>query len=323
MKAVIVNSPGGFAALEIADVPVPVAGPGQVRIRVLAAAVNPVDAATRAGDLTAAGLVAPHGPLAIGWDVSGIVDALGPGVDRFAEGDAVIGLRDLLSAPVGAQAEFLVLDADAIARAPRTASPVEAATLPLNGLTALQALDLVALRPGDTLLVTGAAGGLGAFVVELGVLRGLRVVALARPEDEELVRRLGAAVFISRDDALGRAVRSVVPGGVDGAIDAAVVGVAALDAVRGGGSFVAVTAGAAPPALRGTRVRNVWIRADGAQLAELAALVDAGRLTLRVAGTLPLHDVARAHERLAAGGLRGRLVLLPHEHLVSAHSGSP
>ena len=95
-----------------------------------------------------------------------------------------------------------------------------------------------------------------------------------------------------------------------GALDAAVIGVAALDAVRGGGSFVAVVAGGAPAfPLRGTRIDQVWIRADGARLGELAALVDAGRLTLRVAGTYPLAEVAAAQERLAAGGLRGRLVL--------------
>jgi NADPH:quinone reductase-like Zn-dependent oxidoreductase len=311
MKAIIAHRAGGPEVLELAEVPVPEPGPGQVRIRVQAAAVNPVDAATRAGHLTEAGLVAPNGALAIGWDVAGVIDALGRGVERYARGDAVIGLRDVLSAPLGAQAELVVLDADAISQAPRTASPAAASTLPLNGLTAAQALDIVDLRPGQTLLVTGAAGGLGGFLVELGALRGLRVVAVAAARDEALVRELGAAVFVERTDALGSAVRAAVPGGVDAAIDAAVVGIAALDAVRGGGTYVSVVAGAAPYPLRGTRVRNVWIRADGARLAELVALVDAGRLTLRVAETLPLSEAADAHRRLAAGGVRGRLVLVP------------
>jgi NADPH:quinone reductase-like Zn-dependent oxidoreductase len=311
MQAIIALRPGGPEVLDIVELPDPEPDPGQVRIRVQAAAVNPVDTATRAGYLTEAGLVARNGPLAIGWDVAGVVDAVGSGVDRFAAGDAVIGLRDMLSAPVGAQAELLVLDAAAVAHAPRHATPAEASTLPLNGLTAIQALDLVDLRPGQTLLVTGAAGGLGGFLVELGALRGLRVVAVAGRDDEELVRRLGATTFVPRTDALGTAVRAAVPGGVDAAVDAAVVGVAALDAVRGGGSYISVVAGAAPPPLRGTRVQNVWIRADGEQLADLVALVDAGRLTLRVADTLPLSDVARAHERMAAGGIRGRLVLVP------------
>ena len=153
MKAVISNEPG---ALQIAELPSPAPGPGQLRICVQAAAVNPVDLATRDGHLSAAGLVAGW-PLALGWDVAGVVDALGPDVDDLALGDAVIGIRNVLSAPGGTHAESVVLDRDAVARAPLAATPAEASTLPLNGLTAVQALDLVALAPGQTLLVTGAA----------------------------------------------------------------------------------------------------------------------------------------------------------------------
>jgi NADPH:quinone reductase-like Zn-dependent oxidoreductase len=150
-------------------------------------------------------------------------------------------------------------------------------------LTADQALDLLALRSGQWLLATGAAGAVGGFALELAALRGLRTVAVAAPDDEELVRRLGADEFIARTQD--------------------------LDAVRDKGAFVAVAAGAAPVPLRGTRVHNVWIHTDGPRLAELAALVDAGQLTPRVAATLPLEQVATAHQRVAAGGLRGRIVL--------------
>ena len=309
MKAVVVRRFGGPEALEIADVPTPQPRTGQVRIRVQAAPVNPVDIATRSGWLAEHGLMAASGDVGIGWDLAGVVDAVGPGTGRFTAGDAVIGMRDLLTAPVGAQAEQVVLDIDAVAPAPRSVPATEASTIPLNGLTAVQALNLLALRPGQWLLVTGAAGALGGFALELAALRGLRTVAVAAPRDEELVRRLGADEFVARTQGLGEAVRRVVPAGVDGALDAAVVGVAALDAVRDKGSFVAVAAGAAPMPLRGTRVHNVWIRTDGPQLAELAELVDAGRLTPRVAATLPLQKVAAAHQRVAAGGLRGRIVL--------------
>jgi NADPH:quinone reductase-like Zn-dependent oxidoreductase len=230
-------------------------------------------------------------------------------VDRFTAGDLVIGMRDLLTAPVGAQAEQVVLDTDAVAPAPRGVTPVEASTVPLNSLTADQALDLLALQPGQWLLVTGAAGALGGFTLQLAVLRGLRTVAVAAPGDEELVRGLGADEFVARTQGLGGAVRRVVPAGVHGALDAGLVGMPALDAVRDKGAFVAVSAGAAPVPLRGTRVHNVWIHTDGPRLAELAALVDAGQLTPRVAATLPLEQVAVAHERVAAGGLRGRIVL--------------
>lgn len=311
MKAVYVRAPGGPDALEILDVPVPAPGAGQVRIGVEAAAVNPVDVGTRSGELIKSGLMEQTERIAIGWDVAGFVDAVGAGVDRFSDGDAVVGLRDRLSAPLGTQADFVVLDADAVAPAPRTVTLTEASTLPLNGLTAAQALELTDLRPGQTLLVTGGAGALGGFAIELAVLRGLRVVASASPQDEALVRDLGAAVFVPRSEVLADAVRVGVRGGVDGAIDAAVVGIAALDAVRSGGSFVAVAAGAAPAPLRGIRVHNVWIRADGYELARLARLVDSGLLSLRVADVMPLDGVVEAHRRLEVGGLRGRLVLTP------------
>jgi NADPH:quinone reductase len=193
-----------------------------------------------------------------------------------------------------------------VALAPGT-DPVAAATLPLNALTALQGLDLLGLAPGQTLLVTGAAGAVG----ELAVARGLRVVATAGDGDEELVRGFGAAVFVSRSAPLAEAVRQAVPSGVDGALDAAVVGLPALDAVRNRGAFVSVFSGAAPVPLRGIRVANVYVSADGAALGELSGLVGRGKLTLRVADTLPLTEVAEAHRRLEKGGLRGRLVLVP------------
>ncbi len=311
MKAIVIHRFGGPEVLELDEIPVPEPGPGQVRIRVTAAAVNPVDIATRAGWLADHGLMAANGSIGIGWDLAGVIDAVGPGADRYTPEEPVIGMRDLLSAPIGAQAEFIVLGTDAIAHAPRSASPAEAATLPLGGLTAAQALDMLGLSPGQWLLVTGAAGALGGFALELAALKGVRTVAVASPADECIVRDLGATEFVVRTDNLGAAVRRVIPGGVHGALDAAVVGVAALDAVRDGGAFVAVAAGAAPSPLRGTRVDNVWIRTDAPRLAELVALADAGRLSLRVHSTRPLRDVAEAHDRLAEGGVRGRIVLQP------------
>jgi NADPH2:quinone reductase len=308
MRAMVVRRFGGPEVLESVEVPVPEPGPGQVRIRVAAAAVNPVDVATRAGILTAAGVVPPREVLGLGWDVAGEVDAVGAD-SRLRLGGAVIGLRDRIATPLGAYAERIVLDASAVGPAPAGFSPAEAATLPLNALTAAQALDLV--ETGGTLLVTGAAGAVGGYAVALAHARGLPVVAIASDADEALVRGFGADEFVPRGPALGDRVRAVVPGGVDAVLDTALLGLDALDAVRGGGEFVAFAAGAAPIPLRGVRVRHVWIRADGARLAELARLASEGVLPLRVADVLPLADATRAHERLEAGGLRGRLVLTP------------
>ncbi|MGK3202023.1 NADP-dependent oxidoreductase [Amycolatopsis sp. MEPSY49] len=343
MRAIVVRRFGGPEVLEAVEVPVPEPGPGQVRIRVAAAAVNPVDLATRAGILTEAGVIPPREVLGLGWDVAGVVDAVGEEIrgrtgeparlgrssgltgpggpaqppaggglaapaggppSRLRVGDHVIGLRDRIALPLGAYAEQIVLDTSAVALAPPGLPAVEAATLPLNALTAAQALDLV--DTGGTVLVTGAAGAVGGYAVALAHARKLRVVAVASEPDEALVRGFGADGFLPRGPALGDRVRALVPGGVDAALDTALLGLDALDAVRGGGEFVAFAAGAAPIPLRGIRVRNVWIRADGVRLAELAGL-----LPPRVAGVLPLTQAAEAHERVAAGGLRGRLVLTP------------
>ncbi|EME50790.1 NADPH:quinone reductase [Amycolatopsis decaplanina DSM 44594] len=305
----VVRRFGGPEVLEIAEIPVPEPGTGQVRVKVAAAGVNPVDAGTRSGFLTEAGIVPPRELLGIGWDVAGTVDAVGDGVTGFAPGDVVIGLRDRPSAALGTYADFVVLDADAVAAAPRTVSLVEAATLPLNGLTAVQALDLLDLPSGATVLVTGAAGAVGGYAVTLAKTRGFRVVAVAATADETLVRGFGAEVFVPRGDFLADRVRAMIPGGVDAALDTALLGLEALDAVANRGRFVVFAAGAAPIPLRGIKVEHVWIRADGAALAGLATLADNGVLALRVADTLPLAEAVKAHERLATGGRRGRLVL--------------
>ncbi|MEU9479238.1 NADP-dependent oxidoreductase [Streptomyces sp. NPDC048191] len=296
MRAAVVRTFGGPESVEIADVPVPVPGARQVRIRVAAGALNPVDAAVRAGVFGGAGKT-----LGLGWDVAGTVDAVGAPA-AWETGDPVVALVPGVADPLGAHAEYVVVDAGAVATAPASVDAVHAGTLPLNGLTALQALDLLGLAPGDRLLVTGAAGAVGGFAVQLAAHRGIEVTGHARAADEELVRSLGAAHFTA--DGAG-------PGSVDGVLDAAVLGAPALGWVRDGGAFVAVRDGALPEVERGVRTGNVWVRADGAQLAELVRLVDEGVLTLRVAEAFPLEEAAKAHARLAGGGTRGRLVLVP------------
>lgn len=311
MRALVIHEFGDPDVLEVVDLPVPEPGAGQVRVRVAGSSVNPIDLSTRSGALAHAGLLAPADRTALGWDVAGTVDAVGPGVTRVAVGQPVVGIRDLLSAVPGAQAEAVLLDESAVAPAPASVSLVEAATLPLNAVTADRALDLAGLAAGQTLLVTGAAGAVGGFAVQLASLRGIRTVAVASAADAERVRELGASEFVARTEPLAEAVRALVPGGVDAVIDAAVLGIVAHEALRGGGTFVALVRPFAPPPIRGTSVVVQEAYADGARLAGLAALVDAGVLTLRVADTLPLERAAEAHRRLDGGGVRGRLVLTP------------
>lgn len=308
MRAVIVSEYGGSDVLRVAEVPVPEPGDGQIRIRVAAASLNPADALIRSGAL--ASRVPAKGYYIPGLDVAGTVDALGCGVRGFAVGDAVIGLSDWPETQAGTHAEYVVLPATAVAAAPRHATPVEAATLPLNGLTAWQALDLLGAADGATVAITGAAGAVGGYLVELAVTRGLQAVAVARPQDEELVRKFGADLFVPRSKDPTAAIRAAVPCGVDGLIDAAALGGSVIGAVRDGGAFVSVR-GAGPGAERGIRISQVQVHSDAVRLAELAALADAGGLTLRVDRAMPFAQAAAAHDALAFGGLRGRIVLMP------------
>lgn len=298
MRAATVSRFGGPEAVEITEVPVPEPGPGQVRIKVAAAALNPVDAAMRAGVFGGDG--ERVGP---GWDVAGTVDAVGPGA-VLSPGDRVFGLATGHRTPLGTHAEYAVLDADAVAPAPATLDDAHAAALPLNALSAAQALDLAALEPGQSLLVTGAAGGVGAHTVELARHRGLKVTALASARDEEFLRSRGADVFLPRE-------QTPPPAAFDGVVDAAVLGDAALAPVRDGGAYVGLWPGQEPSPERGIRIHALDVRADGAQLADLSHLADRGTLLPRVAELFPLADAAAAHARLAEGGLRGRLVIVP------------
>jgi NADPH:quinone reductase-like Zn-dependent oxidoreductase len=310
MRALVMRRLEGPDAIELIETPVPEPGPGQVRIKVAAAAVNPVDVATTNGVLVQMGLTPPREQFGLGWDVAGTVDATGTGVD-LPVGTAVIGLSDLLGRSLKTHADQVVLDAAAVAPAPRGLDLVAASTIPLNALTADQALDALALPAGATVLVTGAAGAVGGYAVQLARYRGLEVVAAAGAADEGLVRELGARHVVHRGADLPTAVRELVPGGVDGVVDAAIVGVAAQEAVRNRGAFVHLLASPAPAPLRGIRVHTVLVSADGEGLRELAGLAEDGVIGTRVAGVHSLDDAAVAYQKVAGGGLRGRLVLTP------------
>ncbi|MFG2975385.1 NADP-dependent oxidoreductase [Streptomyces sp. NPDC048331] len=296
MSAAVASEFGGPEKVALAEVPVPRPAAGQLRVKVTAAGLNPVDGAVRAGIFGGAGQ-----RLGLGWDVSGEIDEIGAGVTGRRVGERVVGLQYGTVKPLGTHAQYAVLDASAVASAPTTVDAVAAAGLPLAGLTAARAVDLLELAPGSSVLITGAAGVVGGLAVQLAVRAGLVVTALAGAEDEEFVRSLGATGFVPRGTAPA--------GPVDGVLDAAVLGEAALAPVRDGGVYVGLIPHHAPAAERGVRVVEQEVAADGAHLARLVALVDEGALTLRVADTFPLAEVARAHAHLETPGVRGRVVL--------------
>ena len=300
MRAVSYAQFGGPEVLHVADVPVPEPGPGQVRVRVAASVVHPVDLMIRAGRFPAP---LPTGlPYTPGWDVAGTVDAVDPAAAQFTIGDEVIGFSPWLQTTVGAHAEYVVLDAAWLAAAPAGVPATEAATLPTNGLAAAQALDLLALPAGSTVLVTGAAGQVGGFVLALARAAGLHATGLAGADDRAFVESLGAAFLSRSDDPTGT---------FDAVIDLAVVGHSLLDLVRDGGGYVAASPPLRPEPVRGIRTFALEVLPDGSRLGELVKLVASGDIPLRVAGVYPFADAAAAHDRLAKGGVRGGVVIVP------------
>ncbi|WP_019927760.1 NADP-dependent oxidoreductase [Nocardia sp. BMG111209] len=314
MRAIGLSEFGGPDVLREFELPEPEVGPGQVRIRVRAATVNPADAVFREGLLNRAyfGEVTP--PWIPGWEAAGVVDAADP-ASGWRVGDEVTAIVGTVLRARGGYAEQIVLDGDSVTARPAGTDFAAAATLPMNGLTAVAALDQLALADGAALAVTGAAGAVGGYVVQLAKAAGLTVVADAAPADADTVRAFGADVVVARGDSFAEQVRRVFPAGVDAVIDAAVVGAAVLAAVRDGGAYAALrraelTGGV--ESVRGIAMHDVKVpeyihrrdRLDG-----LRELVEAGRLTLRVARTLPVTEVAAAHRLLNTRGLRGRIVL--------------
>jgi NADPH:quinone reductase-like Zn-dependent oxidoreductase len=314
MRAVTFSRFGGPEVLEVSNLPEPRPGPGEVRIRVAAATVNPTDISFRIGRQHTIEQLAEMGvrpPFVPGMELGGTVDAVGEGTSWRA-GDRVMAIVNPRRPGGGAQAELVVVPAASVARVPDGASLNAAATLPMNGLTVRLALDKLALKPGQTLGVTGAAGAVGGYAVELGVNDGLRVIAVAAPADEALVKRLGAEKVVPRGEGAMRALREAAGGGVDGLIDAAVLDAAVLPAIRDGGRLATVR-GFAGPSERGITVEPVRVASyltNQEALDRLGRLVADGRLTLRVAETFPPERAADAQRRLSAGGTRGRLLIV-------------
>jgi NADPH:quinone reductase-like Zn-dependent oxidoreductase len=319
MRAVGVTGYGGPDALELVHVPRPTAGNGQIRIRVHAATVNPGDTLLRVGDLDETLRSGPLKPPYIpGMEAAGVVDEIGPDTRTELQlGDRVMTIVMPIDATGGAYAEFVAVDADQVALAPAGSAHTEAATLPMNGLTARLALDVLHLHPGDTVAVTGAAGAVGGYAIQLAKVDGLRVIADAGPADENLVAALGADQIVPRGPDVGQRIRQWWPHGVDAVVDASLQGQQVVPALRDGGQIAAVRmwelAGATEMGEdRGIAIRDVFVpeythRTD--KLDELRVLAEKGDITLRVARTYPAAEAPTAHRALEAGGIRGRIVL--------------
>ena len=298
MPALLAYSTSDSPVVE--EVSPPDLGPADVRIQVAAAALNPVDVAMLAGPVRAA--VELPDPVGLGWDVSGTVTEVGSEVAGLGPGDRVAGILNViaLKPSVGTHADETVLPAAAVARVPDRLGLVEAASLPLNALTARQALELLGPAEGRTLLVTGGAGALGGHAVVLATHAGWRVTALARDADAEFVARAG-----------GDLVTELPGPSFDAVLDAAVLLESALTAVLDDGSFVGVAPAAPVAAERGIAVRKVFVEPHSDAIAGLLGLAAEGTLEVRVAGRVPLREAAKAYDKVASGGQRGRWLLIP------------
>lgn len=312
MRAVGLMVHGGPDVLQVVDVPDVQAGRGQVRLRVHAAAVNPTDAMARNGSRAEAQKKDPP-PYVPGMDAAGVVDQVGEGVTTGVKvGDRVVAMI-CPDGTHGAYREQIVLDQRAVVAAPAETSHIEACTLPMNSLTARLSLNNLGLTPGQTLAVTGGPGAYGGYVSQLAKTEGLIVIADAAPKDEALLKQLGVDIIIPRSDDFAGAVRQHFPDGVDGLADGALLNEQAIPAVKDGGAFTSIRGFKVEDDVRGIKFTQTWVRTyDGEyeKLDQLRQLTDAGKLTLRVAGTVAPKNAAMAHAALEAGGSRGRWVIV-------------
>ncbi len=306
--AITFKRPGGYEVIEISQRTVRSPGVGEVRITVKAAAVNPTDAGLRER-----GIPDQNWIVVPGMDAAGIIESVGPGVMRLRAGQKVMAAVMPRRPEGGAQAQHIVVPAASVVPIPEGVSLAEASTLPMNGLTALRALELAALERGQFLAVSGGAGLLAYYAIVAAKQQGQRVIADAKPEEAELVRSYGADIVVERGPGFADAIRREVRGGVDALLDTALLAEKSFGAIRDDGVYVPVRGWGDKPSERGIKIKPVFVfevleRTEW--LERLRDLVAAGQIKLRVAGEYAPARVADAQRALAAGGLRGRAVIL-------------
>jgi NADPH:quinone reductase-like Zn-dependent oxidoreductase len=299
MRAVVLSSFGGPEELRLGDVDRPEPGRGQVRVRVRAVGVNPFDAKVRSGAMEA--VFSTRLPTILGSEVAGVVDAVGPDVTGTSVGDEVFGWAD-----TGAYAEYALTTT--FAPKPGDLAWEHAVALPVAAETADRVFGLLDVKPGETLLVHGAAGGVGTMAVQLAVAAGLRVIGTAGPDNQEHVAALGATPT-TYGEGLVRRVRAIAPEGVDAVFDVAGKGALPDSIELRGGTDRIVTIADNSAAELGVVFTGGPQRRSAERLAELADLAARGELVTAVGGTFPLADAAEAHRVSAAGHVRGKLVL--------------
>lgn len=305
MRAVRIASFGGPEVLRVERMARPTPAEGEMLVRVEAASVNPVDTITRAGH--AHGITGATVPYVPGFDVSGVVEAVGPGVKSFRKGDTVFAMLDLRRG--GGYAEYVIVKESEAARKPKRLSHVEAAAVPLTALTAWQALfETAGLQNGQTVLIHAGAGGVGTMAIQLAKWKGAKVVATASAANHDYLRKLGADVVIDyRTEKFEEIAKDVdvVLDPIGGATQRRSLGV-----LRPGGILVSIVGlGESARAVTNVRAKSILVEADGAQLAEIAELIETRHITPTVSHTLTLDQAKEAHVQSETGHTRGKVVL--------------
>ncbi|MGW5354472.1 NADP-dependent oxidoreductase [Streptomyces sp. NPDC004031] len=303
MRAIVYGEFGGTEVLREERVPLPKVAPGEVLVKVRCAGVNPVDWKVMAGGLDSMmDVVFPAIP---GWDVSGTVAEVGIDVPEFAVGDEVMGYARKDYVHGGTFAEYVSAPVRTLAPKPAALDWAQAAGLPLAGLTAYQVLTRLRTGEGDTVLVHNAAGGVGSLAVQIARSLGARVIGTASPRNHERLRALGCEP-VAYGDGLAERVRALAPDGVDVVADF-VGGVldSTLAVLAADGRHASI----ADPAVLGAGGQWMWVRPVAADLAALGRLADAGGLTVDVAETFALGDLAAAFARSQEGHTAGKIVV--------------
>ena len=310
MRAVGFKKFGDPEVLEVIDVPEVSAGEGEIRIKNYASAVNPTDIVSRSG-LIKQFIKDFSLPCVPGMDVAGEVDEVGNGVDTGIKvGDKVMAMV-MPNKLHGAYREQLILDQNAVVKAPEGFSHFETSTLPMNGLTARLSLDLLNLKKGNIIAVTGGPGAYGGYVIQLAKADGLNVLADSNEKDIQLLKDLGVDHIIPREKNFVEEVRKIFPNGVDGIADGALLNEKAVGAVKDNGSFTSVRNFIGEPQ-RNINFTATWVseyNCDFEKLNKLRQQVEDGLISLRVADIVTPENAAEAHRRLDAGGTRGRMVI--------------
>lgn len=303
MRAMTYDRYGDDDELRMADLPVPKVGPGEVRIRVTRASVNPVDWKVMSGGLDA--LMDATFPVIPGWDVAGVVDAVGPDTPEFTEGDRVAAYARKQIVSAGTFAEYVSVMADDVAPVPDEVDDDVAAALPLTGLTALRVLETLAVTKGETLLVHAASGGVGYLASQLAVAVGATVVGTASPANHDRLAAIGVTP-VAYGEGLRERLTEVAPDGFDAVADL-VGGVldVSLDVLREGGRLASI----ADPTVEEQGGRWVWVRPDGERLAQLLQEVAAGRLSVEIDRSLALEQLPDAFALSRAGSTNGKVVI--------------